>query len=105
MKYRQNAEFMKRAAQEMLDRGLSNFMPQAISNACWAFAKHDLVYDEFLQVSSQHKHVFQLYLHFATAVNLDRKMFSDPDSLLWIYYLRHCLHFTQRSWHVFTYQV
>ena len=50
LKYRQNATFMQRAAQEMLERGMHVFMPQAISNACWAFAKHDLVYHEFLEV-------------------------------------------------------
>ena len=50
MKYQQNPDFMQRAAQEMLIRGISQFEPQAISNVCWAFAKHDLIYDEFLEV-------------------------------------------------------
>ena len=50
MQYQQNTEFMHRAAQEMLNRGVNQFAPQALSNACWAFAKHDLIYDEFLKV-------------------------------------------------------
>ena len=50
MQYQQNPDFMQHAAQEMLIRGISQFEPQAISNVCWAFAKHDLIYDEFLEV-------------------------------------------------------
>ena len=53
MQYQQNPDFMQRAAQEMLVRGISQFEPQAISNVCWAFAKHDLIYDEFLEVLRQ----------------------------------------------------
>ena len=50
MKYCNNEELMRRSSVEMLRRGLDRFVPQAISNVCWAYAKHDLVYDEFLQV-------------------------------------------------------
>lgn len=50
MQYQHNPHFMQRAAQEMLKRGVNKFLPQAISNACWAFAKLDLIYDDFLEV-------------------------------------------------------
>ena len=50
MQYQHNQHFMQRAAQEMLDRGIHKFLPQAISSACWAFAKLDLIYDDFLEV-------------------------------------------------------
>lgn len=50
MQYQPNPHFMQRAAQEMLNRGISKFLPQAISNACWAFAKLDLIHDDFLEV-------------------------------------------------------
>ena len=53
MRYQQNPELMQRAAQEILSREVSRFEPQAISNICWAFAKHDLVYDEFMEVMCQ----------------------------------------------------
>lgn len=50
MQYQPNPHFMQRAAQEMLNRGISKFLPQAISNACWALAKLDLIFDDFLEV-------------------------------------------------------
>ena len=53
MQYQQNPEFLRRAAQEILSREISRFEPQAISNVCWALAKHDLVYDEFMEVLCQ----------------------------------------------------
>lgn len=54
MQYQGNPDFMQRAAQEMLRRGIGQFMPQAISNACWAFAKLDLIYDDFLEAVGAH---------------------------------------------------
>ena len=50
MKQCNNQELMRRASVEMLHRGLDQFMPQAISNVCWAYAKHDFIYEEFLEV-------------------------------------------------------
>ena len=52
MKVCNNEELMRRASVEMLNRGLDKFVPQAISNVCWAYAKHDLIYEQFLEASA-----------------------------------------------------
>lgn len=52
LKYRQNEEFMRRASVEVLQRGLDEFVPQGVANMCWAFAKNDLIYEDFLEASA-----------------------------------------------------
>ena len=52
LKYRQNEELMRRASVEVLERGLDEFVPQGVANMCWAFAKNDLIYEDFLEASA-----------------------------------------------------
>ena len=43
---------MRRASVEIMKRGFDQFVPQAISNICWAYAKHELLYENFFQAST-----------------------------------------------------
>ena len=44
------AEFMERAARDMLSRGVEKFSPQILSRVCWSFARNDLAVVDVLEV-------------------------------------------------------